>query len=113
MSRINSRLALLATLVSSACFNAPAQAACYELIGCTDGQYYTLQNLRQLSCENLWYVRNSIYDENGYCFRTNRAMQSFSNADCFVSNQAQVALNDFERTNVNRIVRVEREFGCP
>lgn len=112
MSRIRRRLAF-AAVAAMAASPFPAHAACYELIGCTDGQYYALQSLRQLSCENLWYVRNSIYDENGYCFRTDRAQQFFSNADCFVSDQAQVALNDYERTNVNRIVRVERELGCP
>ena len=38
----------------------PAQANCYELIGCT----------------------NRIYKENGYCFHTQKAIDAFGNAGC-------------------------------
>jgi YARHG domain len=49
---------------------APASAACFEDVGCTDSQYMRAQDLRLLSCENLWMVRNTIFDENGLCFKT-------------------------------------------
>jgi hypothetical protein len=85
---------------------------CFELIGCSDSDYFRTSDLRQLSCENLWYVRNRIYDENGYCFRTWRAQQAFDNSDCSVNEQEAVSLNHYERTNVSRIVSVESNEGC-
>ena len=91
---------------------APAAAACFEDIGCTDSEYMRTQDLRRLSCENLWLVRNTIFDENGYCFTTRRARSVFSNQDCWVSEQAEVELNDYERSNVGRIAGVESSFGC-
>ena len=91
---------------------APASAACFEDVGCTDSQYMRAQDLRLLSCENLWMVRNTIFDENGLCFKTRRARSVFSNQDCWVEEQAQVALNDYERSNVSKIVGIESSFGC-
>jgi hypothetical protein len=61
---------------------APAYADCYEDIGCTDSDEYNVDDLTALSCENLWHVRNRIYDENGYCFTTRRARDAFDNSDC-------------------------------
>jgi hypothetical protein len=49
----------------------------------------------QLSCENLWHVRNRIYDENGYCFKTARGQQAFDNSDCWVDGQEAVKLNQY------------------
>ena len=89
-----------------------ASAACFEDIGCTESEYMRVQDLRRLSCENLWLVRNTIFDENGFCFRTKRARSMFSNDDCWVSAQADVELNDYERSNVGKIAGVESSFGC-
>jgi hypothetical protein len=90
----------------------PAEAACFESgVGCTDSHYVPYWALRQLSCENLWWVRNTIYDENGYCFTTIRGQQAFDNSDCYANN-GTVQLNRYERENVGRIVRVEREKAC-
>lgn len=35
------------------------------------------------SCLDLWYERNAIYDENGYCFATDLAQEYFDNDDCW------------------------------
>jgi hypothetical protein len=91
---------------------APAHADCFELIGCTDSDYMTVENLAQLSCQNLWHVRNRIYDENGYCFHTWRAQQAFDNSDCWVERQEDVKLSHIERYNVTRIVGAESQNGC-
>jgi hypothetical protein len=40
------------------------------------------QNYRDYSCEDLWYARNSIYAENGFCFKTDRARETFGRG-CF------------------------------
>ena len=92
--------------------SAPALADCYEGLGCSDSDYYDIDDLVELSCENLWYVRNRIYDENGYCFRTARARAAFDNSDCWVRSQSKVKLSQVERHNVNEIVQAESENGC-
>ncbi len=90
-----------------------AHAACFESgIGCTDDHYMTKSALRGLSCDALWTVRNTIYDERGYCFRTARAKAVFSNDGCHVSSASSLAFNAFERANIDRIVAVERSKGC-
>ena len=91
---------------------APARADCFEDIGCTDSDYFDVDDLVEMSCENLWYVRNRIYDENGYCFRTARAREAFDNSDCWVNNQSKVQMSQTERHNVNEIVEAESENGC-
>lgn len=90
----------------------PARADCFEDIGCTDSDRFDIDDLVELSCENLWYVRNSIYDENGYCFQTARGRREFDNSDCWVRNQSKVKLSQIERHNVNQIVEAESENGC-
>jgi hypothetical protein len=89
-----------------------AEASCFEDVGCPNDHAIPKSQLRQLGCEPLWTVRNSIYDENGYCFKTARAKAVFSNKGCLYQDQAAVPLNAYERTNVSRIVSVEREKGC-
>ncbi len=90
----------------------PARADCYEDIGCTDSDRMSVDDLTQLSCQNLWHVRNRIYDENGFCFKTARAKAAFDNSDCWVRNQSSVKLSAIERHNVNAIVEAESENGC-
>lgn len=94
---------------------ASAFAACFENLGrtgCTDMESFSVGELRGLSCQNLWYVRNSIYNDNGYCFKTPAAKAEFDNSDCFVNNTSALRFNRHEQTNIDRVVRVEREKGC-
>ena len=91
---------------------APARADCYEDIGCTDSDMMTVNDLEELSCQNLWHVRNRIYDENGYCFTTARGRRAFDNSDCWVHSQSKVKLSAIERHNVNSIVEAEAANGC-
>lgn len=89
-----------------------AMANCYELIGCDDSEYFAARDLRQLSCQSLWEVRNMVYQQNGYCFSTDRAKRAFGNQGCSITKQSQVRLNAFERENVARIATVEKTKGC-
>jgi hypothetical protein len=89
-----------------------ARANCYELIGCTNSDYFKLSQLRQLSCQILWEVRNRIYKENGYCFHTQKAIQVFGNAGCKYDDAGDVPLNAAERHNVAAIKKVEAKKGC-
>ena len=41
------------------------------------GQDASAQNLSRLSCGQLWYERNSIYAQFGYCFKTDQAIRTF------------------------------------
>lgn len=93
-----------------------AHAACYENLGrtgCPDTEVFPRSDLRALSCENLWWVRNTIYHENGYCFRSPRALAQFDNSDCHIVDAAKVPLNHYERANVARISEIESRRGCP
>ncbi len=101
-------LALTLALLSAG----PSLAGCYEGIGCTDGDRFRTSDLRQYSCPILWELRNSIYKENGYCFKTERAKSYFGNRGCWVNDQNSVKLNAIERYNVRQIVAVEAQKGC-
>ena len=68
--------------------------------------------MRRASCSVLWEVRNNIYKENGYCFRTARAISVFGNAGCEYDDVMQVPLNGIERQNIATIQRVEKSKGC-
>jgi YARHG domain len=90
----------------------PALANCYELIGCTNSDYFKASQLKQLSCQILWEVRNTIYKENGYCFHTPKAIQVFGNAGCKYDDAGDVPFNAAERHNVLAIKKVEAKKGC-
>lgn len=92
---------------------APGQAACFESgVGCTDDHYIPASVLQPLSCDALWTVRNTIFDENGYCFRTARAQAVFSNAGCQYTGMAGMPLNSYESANIATIRQVEKQKGC-
>ena len=101
--------AVVAALLASP---SPARANCYELIGCTNKDYFKTSQLKQLSCQILWEVRNTIYKENGYCFHTQKAIDAFGNAGCKFDNAGDVPLNAAERHNVSAIKKVEAKKGC-
>ncbi|WP_375460830.1 YARHG domain-containing protein [uncultured Enterovirga sp.] len=92
----------------------PASAGCYDVFGCSNQSYFRPADLRRgPNCEFLWTMRNEIYKENGYCFRTQRAISAFGNEGCRFSDIGAVPLNRIERANVATIAGVEREKGCP
>ena len=90
----------------------PAMSACFEIIGCTDSGYLSESDLRRLSCDALWTVRNTMFYENGYCFQTAKGQSVFSNAGCRYTVSGQVPLNKYERANVETVKKVEARKGC-
>ena len=90
----------------------PSYAACYEELGCTDFDLFRPGTLRKGSCSVPWELRNGIYKENGYCFRTARAISVFGHAGCAYDDVAAVPLNDVERRNIAAIRSVENSKGC-
>jgi hypothetical protein len=105
-------LGIVSGLIGGLSGPAPARANCYELIGCSDQNYFKSSDLMQLGCQPLWEVRNWIYKENGYCFKTPKAIEAFGNAGCLYDDVAQVPLNQFERSNMQAIKKVEAKKGC-
>lgn len=61
-------------------------------------------------CEELWFMRNDIYNMRGYCFKSPKAQAEFDNSDCVSSDPNM--LNSYERHNVAVIKRVEKQQGC-
>lgn len=59
------------------------------------------------SCHDLWYQRNLIYDQAGYCFKTSKAQSYFNNAGCTGGTPSSAGMAE-----VNRIKRLERQYGC-
>ncbi|ACA17348.1 conserved hypothetical protein [Methylobacterium sp. 4-46] len=63
-------------------------------------------------CEELWYQRNRIFKEAGYCFRTPRGIRAFGNAGCLYDDERQVPLSANQREAVTAIRRTESVLGC-
>lgn len=106
-------LAIAAAILGMKLLAQPAGAACFESgVGCPDDHYIAKSVLNGLSCDALWTVRNSIYNERGLCFKSARAIEAFSNEDCSITDPALITFNAYERANIDRIVAAERRKGC-
>lgn len=66
------------------------------------------QDYGAMSCSQLWYARNKIYADNGYCFKTARARREFG-AGCF---PPYGRLSGYDRQRVNDIQYWESQNGC-
>ena len=66
------------------------------------------QDYSSMSCYELWYARNAIYAENGYCFKTARARAVFG-PGCFAPFGK---LSGWEQREVSDIQYWERRYGC-
>lgn len=90
----------------------PACANCCELIGCSNQNYFESSDLMTARLSATVGSANWIYKENGYCFKTPKAIKAFGNAGCLYDDVAQVPLNQFERYNVKAIEKAEAKKGC-
>lgn len=66
------------------------------------------QSYRRMSCGELWYARNAIYADAGYCFKTRRAIRTFGRA-CF---PPYGRLTPRQQDEVDEIQSWERRKGC-
>lgn len=103
-------VALLAGLAGSA--QAGGRYEGLGQTGCPDKETFPRSQLRQLSCRNLWTVRNGMYNDHGYCFKTKAAAAAFDNSDCYAHDANKIKFNGHERNNIDRIVKIERQKGC-
>lgn len=61
------------------------------------------------SCYDLWYERNAIYDDNGFCFKTDLGKRVFDNSDCYTS---APEFTEAEQRRINKIRRQEKRLRC-
>jgi hypothetical protein len=90
---------------------ATANAGCH-LVDCVENAFVTPQQLKTKSCEDLWILRNSIWKDAGYCFKTPRAIEAFGTQGCQFTDQQAVPLNDYQRRNAETLLSAETEKGC-
>lgn len=94
----------------------PAAARnCYDGLtgdGCPWKTAMRRADLDRHSCQNLAHIRNQLYHENGYCFRSAAAKALYPSAGCKYPIQQLVPLNKVERTNIALIRQVERAKRC-
>ena len=65
------------------------------------------------SCDALWYQRNKIFHDHGYCFNSARGKATFSNAACNPAiTGGNVPLTGAEKSLVSQIKAQERQLGC-
>jgi hypothetical protein len=69
-------------------------------------------SIAHASCASLWYERNQVYKDAGYCFVTARAIRAFGNAGCSYDDINDVPLSPNQRAVVQDIVAQERRMGC-
>ena len=66
------------------------------------------QSYRYMSCDDLWYARNSIYADEGYCFKTERGQEAFG----YGCTPPYGRLTRAEQAEVSAIQTWERRKGC-
>lgn len=65
-----------------------------------------------MDCNELWVARNQIYKDNGYCFKTARAIDYFGNGGCSHHSTAALPLSGGDRTTLRRIRESWRGQHC-
>ena len=108
MTRLSLSL-VLALLAATA-----ARADCYDVFGCSNRDAFQLGPLLDgPNCDFLYTMRNRIYAEHGYCFRTPRAIATLGNDNCHVADVGRLGLNRVEQGNAATILRAEHIKNCP
>jgi hypothetical protein len=79
-----------------------------SLVAPTQAVANDYEDYRYMSCYDLWYARNAIFANKGYCFRTRRGINTFGRR-CY---PPYGRLNRWEKDQVNEIRYWERRKGC-
>jgi hypothetical protein len=112
------RLSVAAMVALAGSLASPVFADCYDILGCTDksafsAHYSYLVAADGPTCDFLYVMRNQIYAQHGYCFKTARGIKEIGNTDCSIQDMAAVPLSQIERNNVATIKRAEIAKRCP
>lgn len=109
---MSSRIILATTAAAlTVCGASTAHAGCH-LIDCVENVVITEKQVASKSCEDLWILRNSIYKDAGYCFKSPKAIKWFGNSGCSYDDEAAVPLNDYQRANAKLLRAVSEKKGC-
>jgi YARHG domain-containing protein len=79
MRRACGQLAALPLAAFAGSSQAYGTGLCFETVGCVQNRLINESDAAKLGCDQLWTVRNGIYAVRGYCFKTERGKQNFSN----------------------------------
>jgi hypothetical protein len=71
------------------------------------------KEITDFTCDQLWFGRNSIFKEAGYCFKTPRAIAAFGNAGCLYDDINSVRLSTENQDFAEAIQIAERAKACP
>lgn len=85
---------------------------CYENVGCPHKDRISDAQTKDMSCQNLSYVRNTIFHQRGYCFQTARELADFDNKNCTTKSVSDLKLTSVEKSNVATLQRAERRKKC-
>ena len=72
-----------------------------------------VRDVADFDCAQLWFGRNSVFKEAGYCFTTSKAISVFGNAGCRYDDINAVVLTPENQNFVETIQGVERAKACP
>jgi hypothetical protein len=72
-----------------------------------------VKDLADYDCDQLWFGRNSVFKEAGYCFKTQRAIAAFGNAGCRYDDVSVVILTLENQSFVQAAQNFERAKSCP
>jgi hypothetical protein len=111
-------LSTIGAALAATAFAGPVLADCYDLLGCSDSAEFSAHYSYLVSaangptCDFLYQMRNRIYAQHGYCFKTARGISEIGNQGCTTSDMNKVALNKFERDNAATILKAENARHC-
>jgi hypothetical protein len=97
-------------LAAAAAAGGATLALAGDPVGDASVTYLKKKHFKHFDCDSLWYLRNQIFDEAGYCFKTERAIYAFGNDGCTSGSYA--ILNKYERAHVSMIKSIEAAKGC-
>jgi len=91
-----------------------ADADCYNVFGCSNRNEFRLHDLvGGPNCEFLYSMRNTIFAEHHFCFKSPRGIAIFGNQGCVTGDPTAFGLNRIERANAATILKAELTLGCP
>jgi hypothetical protein len=71
------------------------------------------KQIADFTCDQLWFGRNSIFKEAGYCFKTPRAIAALGNAGCQYDDINNVRLSADNDALAEQIKHAELIKACP
>lgn len=70
---------------------------------------FPLASYAQEPCDDMWFVRNLIFDQNGYCFGSNLGQAVFDNSNCITKSPD---LSKDDKAKIAAVKNMEGRWGC-